>query len=150
MPNTTIETRSGWIAETPAVINAVQSALREALQLPEWDRTVRLIEHQPSHFACPPGKGPRYTLVEVTMFAGRSMDAKRSLYKAIVRSLHSESPRAISRLPCSKCRRRTGVFAVASQHLKFLSDLKSTCSAALRPSLRLTFEQYRGSSSHRS
>jgi len=87
MPNTTIETRSGWIAEAPAVINAVQSALREALQLPEWDRTVRLIEHQPSHFACPPGKGPRYTLVEVTMFAGRSMDAKRSLYKAIVRSL---------------------------------------------------------------
>ena len=56
MPNTTIETRSGWIDDAPAVINAVQSALREALQLPDWDRTLRLIEHQPSHFACPPGK----------------------------------------------------------------------------------------------
>jgi len=87
MPNTTIETRSGWIDDAPAVINAVQSALREALQLPEWDRTLRLIEHQPSHFACPPGKGPRYTLVEVTMFAGRSMDAKHSLYKGIVQRL---------------------------------------------------------------
>jgi phenylpyruvate tautomerase PptA (4-oxalocrotonate tautomerase family) len=87
MPNTTIETRIGWIGDVPAVIHAVQSALREALQLPEWDRTLRLIEHQPSHFACPPGKGPRYTLVEVTLFAGRSMDAKRSLYDAIVRNL---------------------------------------------------------------
>jgi len=75
------------IDDAPAVINAVQSALREALQLPEWDRTLRLIEHQPSHFACPPGKGPRYTLVEVTMFAGRSMDAKHSLYKGIVQRL---------------------------------------------------------------
>jgi phenylpyruvate tautomerase PptA (4-oxalocrotonate tautomerase family) len=87
MPNTTIETRSGWIGDAPAVINAVQSALREALRLPEWDRSLRLIEHQPSHFACPPGRGPRYTLLEVTMFAGRSMDTKRALYRAIVRNL---------------------------------------------------------------
>ena len=41
MPNTTIETRTGWVADAPAVIEAVQSALREALRLPEWDRTLR-------------------------------------------------------------------------------------------------------------
>jgi len=87
MPNTKIETRVGWIEDPPALINAVQSALRDVLQLPEWDRTVRLIEHESTHFACPPGKGPRYTLLEVTMFAGRSMIAKRSLYKAIVQNL---------------------------------------------------------------
>jgi phenylpyruvate tautomerase PptA (4-oxalocrotonate tautomerase family) len=87
MPNTKIETRSGWIDDASAVIDAVQSALREALRLPEWDRTLRLFEHESSHFAVPPGRGPRYTLVEVTMFAGRSMEAKRTLYKAIVRNL---------------------------------------------------------------
>jgi phenylpyruvate tautomerase PptA (4-oxalocrotonate tautomerase family) len=87
MPNTTIETRTGWIADAKAVIEAVQSALREALRLPEWDRTLRLIEHAPDHFAVPPGRGPRYTLVEVTMFVGRSMAAKRALYQAIVRNL---------------------------------------------------------------
>jgi phenylpyruvate tautomerase PptA (4-oxalocrotonate tautomerase family) len=87
MPNTTIETRSGWVADAPAVIDAVQSALREALRLPEWDRTLRLIEHEPSRFAVPPGRGPRYTLVEVTMFSGRSLEAKRALYRAIVRNL---------------------------------------------------------------
>jgi phenylpyruvate tautomerase PptA (4-oxalocrotonate tautomerase family) len=57
------------------------------LRLPEWDRTLRLFEHESSHFAVPPGRGPRYTLVEVTMFAGRSMEAERTLYKAIVRNL---------------------------------------------------------------
>jgi phenylpyruvate tautomerase PptA (4-oxalocrotonate tautomerase family) len=89
MPNTKIETRIGWIDDPLAVIDAVQSALRDVLRLPEWDRALRLFEHAPTHFAVPPGKGPRYTLIEVTMFAGRSMEAKRSLYKAIVHNLGS-------------------------------------------------------------
>jgi phenylpyruvate tautomerase PptA (4-oxalocrotonate tautomerase family) len=87
VPNTLIATRSGWITDPAAVIDAVQSALREALKIPEWDRTLRLIEHPASHFAVPPGRGQKFTLVEVTMFSGRSMDAKRALYQAIVRNL---------------------------------------------------------------
>jgi hypothetical protein len=87
MPNTLIATRSGWIDDPAAVIDAVQSALREALKIPEADRTLRLIEHPVSHFAVPPGRGRKFTLVEVTMFSGRSMAAKRALYQAIVRNL---------------------------------------------------------------
>ena len=87
MPNTLIATRSGWIPDPAAVIDAVQSALREALKIPEWDRTLRLIEHLPSHFAVPTGRGEKFTLVEVTMFSGRSTAAKRTLYQAIVRNL---------------------------------------------------------------
>jgi hypothetical protein len=87
MPNTMIATRAGWIADPNAVIEAVQAALREALKLPEWDRTLRLIEHPESHFAVPTGRGPRYTLIETTLFSGRSMAAKRALYGAIVRNL---------------------------------------------------------------
>jgi phenylpyruvate tautomerase PptA (4-oxalocrotonate tautomerase family) len=87
VPNTLIATRAGWIRDPAAVIEAVQSALREALKIPEWDRTLRLIEHLPSHFAVPPGRGEKFTLVEVTMFSGRSMAAKRALYQAIVRNL---------------------------------------------------------------
>ena len=87
MPNTLIATRSGWIRDPYAVIDAVHDALREALKIPDWDRTVRLIEHEPSHFAIPPGRGQNYTIVEVTMFAGRSFEAKRALYEAIVRNL---------------------------------------------------------------
>jgi phenylpyruvate tautomerase PptA (4-oxalocrotonate tautomerase family) len=87
MPNTTIATRTGWITDAPAVIDAVQAALRESLRLPEWDRTLRLTEHAASHFVVPSGRGPRYTLIEITMFSGRSMAAKRALYGAIVRNL---------------------------------------------------------------
>ena len=87
MPNTLIATGAGWITDPGAVIDAVQSALREALKIPEGDRTLRLIEHPPSHFAVPPGRGEKFTLVEVTMFSGRSMGAKRALYQAIVRNL---------------------------------------------------------------
>ncbi len=87
MPNTTIETRAGWVTDAPAVIEAVQAALREALRLPDWDRTLRLIEHAADHFAVPPGRGARYTLIEVTLFSGRSLAAKRALYQAIVRNL---------------------------------------------------------------
>jgi hypothetical protein len=87
MPNTLIATRSGWITDPAAVIDAVQSALREALKIPEADRTLRLIEHPASHFAVPPGRSGKFTLVEVTMFSGRSMGAKRNLYQAMVRNL---------------------------------------------------------------
>ena len=85
MPNTLIATRAGWITDPGAVIDAVQSALREALKIPEGERTLRLIEHPPSHFAVPPGRGEKFTLVEVAMFSGRSMGAKRE--QAIVRNL---------------------------------------------------------------
>jgi phenylpyruvate tautomerase PptA (4-oxalocrotonate tautomerase family) len=87
MPNTLIVTRAGWIADPAAGIEAVQSALREALKIPEGDRTLRLIEHPASHFAVPPGRSEKFTLVEVTIFSGRSMSAKRTLYQAIVRHL---------------------------------------------------------------
>jgi hypothetical protein len=35
----------------------------------------------------PPRRGQKFTLVEVTMFCGRSIGAKRRLYQAIVRNL---------------------------------------------------------------
>ena len=89
MPSTRIETRTGWIASPEQVIAAVHAALVEALKIPEDDRTLRLVEHAPSHFPPPPGRGERFTLVEITLFSGRSMDAKRALYRALARNLEA-------------------------------------------------------------
>jgi hypothetical protein len=75
------------VTDSAALIDAVHSALREALKVPETDRTLSLIEHPASHFAVPPCRGEKFTLVEVTMFSGRSLGAKRTLYRAIVRNL---------------------------------------------------------------
>jgi len=71
------------------MVDAVRAALSEALQAPDDDPAVRLIEYPRDQFSLPyPDRhSDHYTLVEVTMFAGRSMDTKRRLYRAIVRRL---------------------------------------------------------------
>lgn len=86
MPLAKIEVRkSRPDSEVAALIDAVYQAQREALKVPEDDRQIRYIEHKPEHFAVPPGKTENYTFVEITLFPGRSLDAKRKLYQSIVR-----------------------------------------------------------------
>jgi phenylpyruvate tautomerase PptA (4-oxalocrotonate tautomerase family) len=86
MPLAKIEVRkSRPAAEVAALIEAVYQAQREALKVPEGDRQIRYIEYKPEHFAVPPGKTENYTLVKITLFPGRSLDAKRKLYQSIVR-----------------------------------------------------------------
>lgn len=85
MPLAKIEVRrSRPAAEVTALMEAVYLAMREALKVPEDDRQIRYIEHRPEHFWVPPGKSENYTLVEVLMFPGRTMEAKRTLYQGIV------------------------------------------------------------------
>ena len=71
--------------EVQALIEAVYQAQREALKVPENDRQIRYIEHKPEHFAVPPGKTENYTYVEILLFPGRSLEAKRNLYQGIVK-----------------------------------------------------------------
>ena len=86
MPIAKIEVRrSRPPEEVEAFIEAVYQAQRESLKVPEGDRQIRYIEHKPEHFAIPPGKTENYTFVEILIFPGRSLDAKRNLYKSIVR-----------------------------------------------------------------
>src|SRR6266568_3380296 len=86
MPVAKIEVRrSRPASEVHAMIEAVYQAQREALKVPEGDHQIRYIEHSPEHFAVPPGKSENYTFVEIIMFPGRSLEAKRHLYQAVVR-----------------------------------------------------------------
>ena len=74
--------------EKQELLGAVHDALVSALQVPRGDPTLRIIEHDPANFqrpTVPYATSERYTLVEIIMFAGRSEDAKRALYKEIVR-----------------------------------------------------------------
>lgn len=88
MPSTKIETRTGWIGDRRRdVIEAVQQALLEGLKIPEWDRCVRLTEYDHDSFIVPSGKGSSYMLVEVTLFSGRSLEAKRRLYRSLIDEL---------------------------------------------------------------
>lgn len=58
-----------------------------ALQVPADDRQIRYVEHLPQHFAVPPDKTDNYTLIEILIFPGRSLQAKRRLYQEIVTRL---------------------------------------------------------------
>ncbi|MDH4276290.1 MAG: tautomerase family protein, partial [Gammaproteobacteria bacterium] len=72
-----------------SIMEAMHAALREAFKIVASDRNVRLVVHEPHRFACPPDrKQPEfYTQVSIDAFEGRSLDAKRALYRAIVGNL---------------------------------------------------------------
>lgn len=90
MPSILIEVRRAYTPEQEiALMDAVHAALRDAFKLLANDRNVRLIVHEPRRFACPPDKErpELYTHISIDAFAGRSLDAKRSLYQAIIHNL---------------------------------------------------------------
>jgi phenylpyruvate tautomerase PptA (4-oxalocrotonate tautomerase family) len=70
-----------------AILDGLHSAFVEAFRIPDQDRNQILHEHAPEHFESQ--KGPDFTLVEATVFPGRSADAKRALYAAIARNLEA-------------------------------------------------------------
>jgi len=86
MPITTIEVKRSWPAERQQqLIEATHTALVAALKIPERDKLIRFVEHRPEHFVSPPGTSENFTLVSVSLFVGRSLEAKRELYQGIVR-----------------------------------------------------------------
>lgn len=88
MPTVTIEVRRHYAAqEESQIIDAVHAAMMTGIKTPEWDKTIRFIEHPPHRFTGPPDRSDRYTLITFDMFSGRSLDAKRRLYAAIVENL---------------------------------------------------------------
>ena len=90
MPNVLVETRGGWLgAKRTAFLDAMHAATVEALRIPPHALVLRLVEHPIECFAIPHRTAEQYTHIEISMFAGRSLSAKRALYQAIVRHLES-------------------------------------------------------------
>lgn len=90
MPSVLIEIRRQYAQEQEvALMEAVHRALREAFKILSGDKNVRLVVHEPHRFACPPDreKPEYYTHISIDAFAGRSLEAKQNLYKAIVNNL---------------------------------------------------------------
>lgn len=93
MPLTTITIREGRTPEQKrALFDAVHAGLREAFGIPENDRQQIITEISPDNWDV--GKGPDMVIIEIKAFAGRSVDAKRALYKAVVASLEKTGVRA--------------------------------------------------------
>jgi phenylpyruvate tautomerase PptA (4-oxalocrotonate tautomerase family) len=69
------------------IIEVVQAALLSSLKLPDYDRDVVLDVHEASTRIVPTGRSEHYTRIEIMMFSGRSMEAKRILYRTLVANL---------------------------------------------------------------
>lgn len=90
MPSVLIEVRKQYSQQQEiALIDAVHLALQEAFKILPHDKNVRLMIHEPHRFACPPNRSQPelYTHISIDCFAGRSVDAKRKLYRLIVDKL---------------------------------------------------------------
>lgn len=62
----------------------VQNALLGALGIPDWDRDVVVNLYQDAQRIVPSGNSNLFTRVEIILFGGRSLEAKRALYRSIV------------------------------------------------------------------
>jgi phenylpyruvate tautomerase PptA (4-oxalocrotonate tautomerase family) len=90
MPNVVIELRQPYSPEQElAIIDAVHSALVAHFHIPERDKNIRLLNHLAHRFAAPShlAQPEFYTQISIDAFSGRSLDAKRQLYRGIVDNL---------------------------------------------------------------
>jgi phenylpyruvate tautomerase PptA (4-oxalocrotonate tautomerase family) len=75
--------------EKHAVADAVHNALVAAFKVSPEDKNIRMEEYKRENYILSAGKSDRYVLVEITAFTGRTVEAKRLLYKGIVERLGS-------------------------------------------------------------
>ena len=64
--------------------DVIHSCVVEALQYPEDKRAHRFFPLDPSDFFFPVGRTERYTIIEISMFEGRSVQAKKHLLRLLM------------------------------------------------------------------
>lgn len=89
MPCVRIATGTWAVGCEMKLIEAVQTALVAAFNIPEWDRDVVLDIYGDNRRIVSTGRSERYTRIEIVGIAARSMDAKRALYRAIAANLET-------------------------------------------------------------
>lgn len=88
MPLVKIEILKGKSPEyKKALLDGVHKALVDCFKIPDYDRNQRLYELDRENFEFSSNKTENFVLIELTVFKGRSYEAKKSLYKAIVDNL---------------------------------------------------------------
>jgi hypothetical protein len=88
MPDILAEVRGSWLkGKQTAFLEAVHQAVVQALETPDDEPLARLIEHPAGNYVTPHSAGERFTRIEIVLFAGRSLEPKRKLYRAVVQNL---------------------------------------------------------------
>jgi len=86
-----------------------------AIGIPEWDRDIVLDLYDEARRIVPAGRSERFTRVEIELFCGRSIEAKRKLYQLIVQNLATlgvpelETKIILIEVPMQNCGLRGGL-----------------------------------------
>lgn len=88
MPLVRIEIIGGKSSEyKKQLLESVHLALEDALGIPDWDRYQRLYELESENFERPGDHSDRFTMIEITMFPGRTKEQKAAVYERITARL---------------------------------------------------------------
>lgn len=70
--------------------NCIHGCLMEALGLPETKKFQRFFPLDPEDFIHPSDRSDRYTIIEISMFSGRSEETKRRLIRLLFERIERE------------------------------------------------------------
>ena len=70
-----------------SILDVIHTSLVTAFRIPDHDRNQRIMEIDSDNYEYPSGKSDYYMTIEMTVFPGRSIEAKRMLYQEIVKGL---------------------------------------------------------------
>ena len=70
--------------------DTIHSCVVDALEYPKDKRAHRFFPLEREDFRYPPGRTERYTIIEISMFEGRSVEAKKRLIRLLFERLERE------------------------------------------------------------
>lgn len=76
--------------KAPSLSSAIHSAVVEALAYPPDKKFHRFIGLEKEEFIFPADRGENYTIIEISMFEGRSTEAKKLLIKRLFENIARE------------------------------------------------------------
>ena len=77
-------------ARRDSLSNAIHQSAMDALGLPEEKRFHRFIGLDDADFIYPGDRSRQYTIIEISMFEGRSVDAKKALIRLLFERLETD------------------------------------------------------------
>ncbi len=83
MPQIAVTTTKGWIADRAGLLTGLRDAAVKALDSRPAAFSLWVNEHDEQGFLKPADRGPRFTIIEMRMYAGRADEMKRALMAAL-------------------------------------------------------------------
>jgi phenylpyruvate tautomerase PptA (4-oxalocrotonate tautomerase family) len=81
--------RSSLTPVMPQMSDVIHSCVVDALQYPQDKRAHRFFPLERAEFYYPPGRTERYTIIEISMFEGRTIEAKKKLIRLLFERFES-------------------------------------------------------------